>query len=156
MARRTFTATEVDALIPQLEGAFTSLLQLRAGLRALENKLRRAGVEPTREAMSSDSGPRAVRQAKSFFRAYDELFTRELARVSALGGEIKDVDQGLVDFHGRRDGEDICLCWKLGERRCGFWHTPEAGFAGRRSVDELEAEVVEAGDEPSGAHAGRQ
>jgi hypothetical protein len=30
----------------------------------------------------------------------------------------------------------VWLCWKVGESSLGFWHEQEAGFAGRRPVDE--------------------
>ena len=33
------------------------------------------------------------------------------------------------------DGRTVLLCWKLGEKEIGFWHTPEDGFAGRKPLD---------------------
>src|SRR5262249_25830490 len=42
MARTHFTVGEVEALIPTLEEIFLHVLQLRAGLRAVEEKLDRA------------------------------------------------------------------------------------------------------------------
>ena len=69
-----------------------------------------------------------MRQAKGLFRAYYEALAEELARGRASsGGEVKDLDTGLVDFPGKRGEEEILLCWQLGERRLGYWHTVEAG-----------------------------
>ena len=75
------------------------------------------------------------------YRGFYATLTEELERIRALGGAVKELDTGLVDFPGRRDGEDILLCWRLGEKRVGFWHTLEGGFAGRRPLDETEAGV---------------
>ncbi len=51
-----------------------------------------------------------------------------------LGVLVKDIDSGLVDFPSIRGGEEVLLCWRLGEERVAFWHGPEDGFAGRRPL----------------------
>ena len=137
MARTHFTVGEVEELIPKLEQIFTDVLQLRAGLRQVEEKLDRAGVKMSREdLLESDSGPPDVRQAKAVFRGFYEALSDEIDNVRALGGEVKDLDTGLVDFPGRRGSEEILLCWKLGEKRIGFWHPVDAGVSARRPIDE--------------------
>jgi hypothetical protein len=139
MSRAHFTVGEVEALIPTLEQIFVHVLQMRAGLRSLGTKLDRAGVPVTRDDAQPaelEAGPPGVRQAKAVFRGLDEALSDELDRVAALGGQIKDIETGLVDFPGKRGGEDILLCWKLGEKRIGYWHSVEGGFASRRPIDE--------------------
>jgi hypothetical protein len=63
----------------------------------------------------------------------------EVARcVNAIHGRgaiVKDLDQGLVDFPALRDGEEILLCWRLGEDEVAHWHGLEEGFAGRKQLD---------------------
>ena len=49
---------------------------------------------------------------------------------------LRDLDRGLIDFPSIRDGEEVYLCWLEGEDEIGFWHEPEAGFAGRRRLDD--------------------
>jgi hypothetical protein len=63
----------------------------------------------------------------------DEL----LDELSNVGVELKDFEVGLVDFIGRHDGRDVCLCWKLGEEQITHWHELNAGFAGRKPVSLL-------------------
>jgi hypothetical protein len=148
MARALFTVAEVEALIPALERIFVQVLQLRAGLRALGQKLDRAGVKPSRQDSQDydgdseseleseiDDGPPAVRQAKAVFRGLDEALNDEIERIRSLGGEVKDLELGLVDFPSTREGEDILLCWKLGEKSIGYWHAVDGGFASRRPID---------------------
>ena len=136
-ARAHFTVDEVEALIPALERIFVQVLQLRAGLRALAQKLDRAGVHPSAAASEGDldEGPPAVRQAKAVFRGLDEALTDEIEHIRELGGEVKDLELGLVDFPSTRDGEEILLCWKLGEKSLGYWHAVDGGFASRRPID---------------------
>ena len=50
---------------------------------------------------------------------------------------LRDLDRGLVDFPALRDSTEIYLCWQEGEDEIAFWHEPEAGFAGRRALDDV-------------------
>ncbi|HVS84431.1 MAG TPA: DUF2203 domain-containing protein [Gaiellaceae bacterium] len=63
---------------------------------------------------------------------------RDLARIvdeiGEHGAEVKDLDEGLIDFPALREGETVLLCWLLGEEEIGWWHTLEDGFAGRRPL----------------------
>ena len=67
-----------------------------------------------------------------------ERVARELAKtiddIVAHGAEIKDLDEGLIDFPALRHGETVLLCWKLGEDEIRYWHTVEDGFAGRQEL----------------------
>ena len=47
---------------------------------------------------------------------------------------MKDPAQGLLDFPALRRGEEVCLCWRVGEAEIGYWHSLEDGFAGRRPL----------------------
>ena len=57
-----------------------------------------------------------------------------IRRIAELGAVVKDPAQGLLDFPALRRGEEVCLCWRVGEDELGFWHTLEDGFAGRRPL----------------------
>lgn len=140
MARRYYKVAEIEALIPVLERTFTRILQLRVGLRTFEQKLETAGVgvDVDDENVEVEPEPETpeVRTARAMFRGYYQAMSEGLEEIRALGGDVKDLDIGLVDFPGRRGDEEILLCWRLGEKKIEFWHTVEGGFAGRRPLDE--------------------
>jgi hypothetical protein len=148
MARRVHTVAEVETLIPSLERIFTQILQLRMGLRAIEQKLERAGITididddgdedlaSTRAAQAQAQEAPDIRHARAVFRGFYEALSDGLEQIRQLGGEVKDLDLGLVDFPGRRGGDDILLCWQLGEKRIEYWHPVDGGFANRRPLDE--------------------
>lgn len=143
MARRHYQVLEIEALIPELETAFARILQLRVGMRGFEKKLEAAGVDIEIDdaaggvsVEAEDTGePDEVKTARAMFRGYYEALSESLDRIRTLGGDVKDLDLGLVDFPGRREGQDILICWRLGEKKIQFWHTPDEGFAGRRPID---------------------
>jgi hypothetical protein len=57
--------------------------------------------------------------------------------IAHLGAEVKDLDQGLIDFRTTRRGREAYLCWKLGEgERISYWHDLESGFNGRKLIED--------------------
>jgi hypothetical protein len=70
---------------------------------------------------------------------HDEAATRLMEIVNEIqetGCLVKDLDEGLVDFPSLIEGEEVYLCWKLGEEHIAFWHGVDEGFAGRKPLDE--------------------
>ena len=59
---------------------------------------------------------------------------RALNELDAVEVVVRDLERGLVDFPALRDGEEVYLCWLVDEDEIGFWHAPDAGFAGRRPL----------------------
>ena len=60
-----------------------------------------------------------------------------LLDIAHLGAEVKDLDRGLIDFRTNRRGREVYLCWQLGEGdRITYWHDLEAGFAGRKLIED--------------------
>ena len=54
----------------------------------------------------------------------------------AAGCVLKGFEQGLVDFYGMYEGRVVCLCWLQGEGSVTHWHELDAGFSGRRPIDD--------------------
>jgi hypothetical protein len=107
------------------------MVAVRERLRELEGEQR----ELVRTIAGNGSGY-AVNDAR---RPEYETLAGELERclleLDALGVVVKDIDLGLLDFPARREGEDVLLCWHVGEDSVTSWHGLEEGFAGRKPVD---------------------
>ena len=56
------------------------------------------------------------------------------SKIAELGGLVKDPQIGLVDFHGRVDGEPVLLCWRFGEESIDHYHGLDEGFASRKPL----------------------
>ncbi len=65
--------------------------------------------------------------------AATERLADYVGELSDIGCDLKDYKTGLIDFIGRHQGRDVCLCWKLGEDKIGYWHETTAGAAGRKA-----------------------
>ncbi len=81
------------------------------------------GIDPGEPARASDT---VEREAQAIAECVDELH--------GLGAQVKDIDTGLLDFPSLRDGEEVLLCWRVGEDDIRYWHGLDDGFAGRQPL----------------------
>ncbi|MDQ6858254.1 MAG: DUF2203 domain-containing protein [Chloroflexota bacterium] len=90
-------------------------------------------VQPLLEDLKRRKATYDARPSQPVAREIEAL----LGEVAALGVEVKDMAAGLIDFRTDRAGEEVYLCWRLGEGdRIAWWHTIEGGFAARRPLVE--------------------
>lgn len=132
---KTFTLDEAQALLPVLE----SLLK-----RAIESK--RAGEEAEADLSALAQriyvagGMRVdvskVTQQRTAVESHTLRMRETVAEIDSIGVQVKDLENGLLDFPFRLDDEIVLLCWRMGESAIEHWHTVEAGFKGRQPVDE--------------------
>ena len=122
---KTFTLEEANALVPQLEALLEEIASLRDKL---------VSMGPTLQPVVQRAGGNGGSKAGSEYVLFLQRFNASLSVFQDIGCELKDLDQGLVDFPSYREGKLIYLCWKRGERRVEFWHDLESGFAGRQPL----------------------
>src|SRR4051794_36802261 len=129
---RHFTPEEANAALVEVRPLVERMVAHRrdhvaalARQEELEGRIRGngGGIPP---AELADAAAEVDREARALARAIDELAERRV--------EVKDVDDGLVDFPALRRGETVLLCWKLGEDAIRYWHSVEDGFAGRQEL----------------------
>ena len=132
MTVTTFTPDEANALLDELRPLVERMVEAKRFLDEAQGRSDEAarrisgnggGMPP---AELGELHEEVERQATELATAVDEIHE--------LGVIVKDFDSGLVDFPSIRDGEEVLLCWRLGEDEVGFWHGLEDGFAGRRPL----------------------
>jgi hypothetical protein len=132
---RHFTPAEANAELVHVRPLVEELVaHRRAHVDALT---RQEGLEVRIRGNGGGIPPAELAEAA----AEVEREARELARlvdeINEHGAQVKDLDEGLIDFPARHRGETVLLCWRLGEEEIAWWHAEETGFAGRRPVEEL-------------------
>jgi hypothetical protein len=90
------------------------------------------GISSTIEALDPDLG--GAYPGREIARPLVEI-SRAAGELDAVDIVLRDVTRGLIDFPAMRGGVEVYLCWLVDiEDSIGFWHEPEAGFAGRRPL----------------------
>lgn len=117
--RRHFTLAEANALRPWVAERVRRLRSARGELDGI--------VEPPVPVAIATGGSwpgrRHAAAAVTLLLTLEELDRHDIV--------VRDADRGLVDFPALRDGEEVYLCWLVGEPEVGHWHRLEAGFPGR-------------------------
>jgi hypothetical protein len=130
---RYFTLDEANALLPAVRALAERMVAHRVALDRAQARLavfleriggNGGGLPPAELAEAQDA---VEREAAGIARCVEGI--RE------LGGVVKDVGEGLVDFLARREDADVLLCWKLGEDEITHWHELDSGYRGRQPLD---------------------
>jgi hypothetical protein len=123
---RHYTLEEASELLPRV-------VEIIERMRVARNQL---GDRDARDALSeagpTNGGGAPGRTVSQGFLALRDLMI-ELRELEVV---IRDLDRGLLDFPSLRDGREVYLCWQDGEDAIRFWHEPDAGFDGRRPLDD--------------------
>jgi hypothetical protein len=109
---------------------------------ALKQEHERAGeeIEGINRKVAMMGGMYVDRQHYAGLRARVDATSMRLKElfeeIEEVGFQVKDLDIGLIDFPTLYRGEEVCLCWKLGESDIEFWHGSSEGFRGRKPIDQ--------------------
>jgi hypothetical protein len=127
---KLFTLSEARALLPRVRKLMERITSERRLLMKVHPDIERARKR-AENCGGSVFGP--------FYLIHVSVFGRAVREVESLGVQIKDYDQGLIDFPCEHHGRIVLLCWKVGEAEIDYWHEIEAGYAGRQFItDEFE------------------
>ena len=132
MAPRYFTLEEANRAVGELRPVVE---------RMVEHRRRFVAAQERRGALAEQAGSNGGDLTPGDFAEVEQELEDEatslavcIERIQSAGAQVKDLDAGLLDFPSLRDGEEILLCWRLGEDEIEFWHGPEEGFAGRKPL----------------------
>lgn len=133
MTERRFAPADVERLIPDLTRIMARLMAAQAEATAAGERLH---AEQQRIGMAGGgildqvAWRRDAERVAALGRAVEE----GVREIGALGGTIKDLGLGLVDFPHVRAGRTVNLCWQYGERSVGYWHGLDEGYASRKPL----------------------
>ena|SRR5579862_3408137 len=118
--RRRFTLEQANRSLPLVQRVVGDIVGTHAKVVKMQSAVEQSGAKSQELQHQIDD---AMRHLDDYM---DEL--------TEIGCELKDYQSGLIDFTGRHQGRDVCLCWRLGEQSVGHWHEIDSGFAGRQPV----------------------
>ena len=133
MTPRYFTPDEANALLPEVREAAETLVGHRRAL--VDANAKRAHLASQIAGNGGDFDPQEPRELEEELEGEAAAVGHAVGRLEGLGVLVKDADRGLVDFPAlRENGEEVLLCWQVGEDEIAFWHGAEEGFAGRKPL----------------------
>ena len=129
---REFTLEEANAAVEELRPLVRRMVEHGQALSAAQ----RAQLQlVTRIAGNGgDMQPSDLGELAETIQREADAVTACAQEITAAGAQIKSLEEGLLDFPSERDGEEVLLCWKLGEDDIRYWHGVDEGFAGRKPL----------------------
>ena len=131
---RYFTLQQAERLLPEVEAAIREAISVKAEHHRAEQELH-ASMQRVMMLGGVDLDRRAFLEQRARREGSALRLKEVLEQFQEFGCVVKDLDIGLVDFPTLFHGEEVYLCWKLGESGIGFWHRVEDGFKGRQPID---------------------
>jgi hypothetical protein len=132
---RHFTLSESEKLLPKIERALRDAVSHKAEYQKADEEL-----DASLRHIRTSGGAQINRGDYLASRARRDTsavaLKESLAIIEQTGALVKDLDMGLIDFLSMYRGQEVCLCWKLGEDGIQFWHGTDEGFRGRKPIDE--------------------
>ena len=133
MQGRYFTVEEANEALTGVRPLAERMVEHRRALQAIEE--RRARLAASIGGNGGDIVPSELGEVAEALERERTAIARCIAGINELGGVVKDLDTGLVDFPALREGEEVLLCWRVGEDEIEYWHGVEEGFAGRKRLN---------------------
>jgi hypothetical protein len=132
---RFFNLPQAEKLLPDVESAIREAIahktEYQQAEEAWQNFSQRVmvmgGVRVDRSQLLDQKNHR---------EASAQRLKEAIERIHEFGCLVKDLDIGLIDFPTLWKGEEVYLCWKLGESGIRFWHGIDEGFRGRKPIDQ--------------------
>lgn len=135
---RIWTLQEANAALPRVRAIVEEGRRVLDAVREVDAHLEDLRI--IHGAALDDPRCEGHAEQVEFLRQRGDLMdamTTVTLRVQAVGCEVKDFAEGLVDFLGQMGGTPVYLCWRRGEESVSHWHTLEGGFAARKPIPGL-------------------
>jgi hypothetical protein len=137
-AIKQFTVQEADNLLPAIEKELLALKNIKEDFESQYAQLQRQKAEAKHGQIRSTStkDPFFDLEAKIDFLQIEAQ--THIQNIEKQGIILRDIDLGLIDFPAIINGEEVLLCWKLGEeKKIRFYHGLNEGYMGRKRLDEV-------------------
>jgi hypothetical protein len=124
-----FTIEEANALIPRLELIMSKLQRQSVALREGLGEVAQQTEQPIEDLTTAQ-----ILELRPQLRPVVEELEGLIGDLESWGVQMKGLELGLIDFPALLNGEPVLLCWQYGEKELGYYHTADAGFAGRKPL----------------------
>ena len=132
--RQYFSVASANQTLPLVRAIVSDIVELFPEVRDREDRLKRILRGRPKDARQDDPYSEEVEQVRQDLERDVERLQGFIEELQDLGVEFKDPVMGLVDFPAKRNGKEVCLCWKLGEASVDYWHTIDGGFQAREKL----------------------
>jgi hypothetical protein len=121
-----FTPEKANEILPRVKSLMERIIQKQVEVDSIRDEIENLG--------NSGSSTRVYVSKVAQLKAVSSELAELISELNSMGCLLKDIEMGLVDFPAIRLGEEVYLCWRIGEEKVDHWHSLYEGYAGRKKV----------------------
>jgi hypothetical protein len=126
-----------------VESANRALVLVRRVVADIVSGYRRLmDLQETLEALQGQQSRARCEELRSELIGMVERLQTYLGELEAVGVELRDWSQGMIDFPSMWQGRQIMLSWKHGEPAMTHWHETAESFISRQPLSNLAMEQL--------------
>lgn len=131
--RRYFTLETATAVLPDVMRLLSAAME---GKSARAKSATDLAAYKKRLVMAGGAFPNKNRLAAyaDQARTSHDAMKSAVHHLEALGLEVRDIEQGLVDFPALYQSQVVYLCYRSGEPTLAHWHYEAEPFSARRPI----------------------
>lgn len=135
-ARRYYTLGEANDALEELRPVAEEMVAQHRELAEAQDHRATLGAQVGTNG--GDLTPSDFAEADAELERAASALAASVEQIQAAGVLVKDLERGLLDFPALREGEEILLCWQVGEDEIRYWHGLDEGFAGRKPLSDID------------------
>lgn len=115
MENKFLNLDEIQQLVPQLEYHFKKLISHKKEMNKASLRLKKAGFEPKLiEESEPLTFPSEVQRLQESVREHYNFFKQHIIAIETMGGRIRDLELGRVEFNSFEENKVVHWVWQLG------------------------------------------
>ncbi|MFC1648711.1 DUF2203 domain-containing protein [Nanoarchaeota archaeon] len=116
-----FTVEELEGMLPEIAFLIDEAMTVQDELKEVSM------ASITVKSTSSNDKLMSVSKKERKLRVLNQDILDIIEEIEDLGGIVRDLDNGVVDFPGEFEGKEIYFCWQAGEDHIWYWHEKDSG-----------------------------
>ncbi len=132
---RLFTLDEAQRMLPLVRSIVRDIIDRYASFKG-RVAFYRAGQDALKEGLPPPDGWHRERVTREIETLKDDVMT-VVGELTELGADLRDYEEGMVDFPARLGDDIVYLSWKLGEEKVSHWRPLDGTDSPRRALEEI-------------------
>lgn len=127
---RILSLQEANALLPAIEAILCRILEKKESYDRLHDHLLIQELICQAPKPAAPTAPQNGFTADEILeadaRTLDEAWAslrKDAEEILNLGGILRNMERGCVDFLGKHEGRQVYFCWKRGEKTVQYYHS---------------------------------
>ncbi|WP_158735396.1 DUF2203 domain-containing protein [Alteribacillus sp. YIM 98480] len=131
MFSKYLTLQEANDLLPSVREELVHLQSLERECKTVHHHLKAVKKGALEEVTSREEDIFLLETGVDFLEIQAQCYVSQLEK---NGIYIKSIDEGLVDFPAKVEGNPVLLCWKQGEEFITHYHHLFESFKKRKKI----------------------